>query len=186
MARFIDKNKVDEYLTLLRQGDASALSPLYDLTSRSLYALCYSYMQNQHDSEDALSETYVAVARSIDKYRGDKGYNWLYTIAKNICLNLLSKRKRDVPIDLDDEETVNVLGISEESEVVCYDESGIIKLSQRVLSEKEFQIVILHAVNGMRFKEIANAIGGKEATVRWQYNNAISKVKKEYEGRNTG
>ena len=186
MAHFIDKNKVDEYLTLLGRGNTSALSLLYDLTSRPLYALCYCYMQNQHDSEDALSETYVAIARSIDKYRGEKGYNWIYTIAKNICLNLLNKAKRNVNTDFDDEETVNVLGLSEEAEPVCHDESGIIKLSQEVLKENEFQIVVLHAVNGMRFKEIAKIVGGKEATVRWQYNNAISKVKKEYEGRGAG
>jgi len=183
MSRIIAKNTVDEYFTLLRQGDSSALSPLYDITSRPLYALCYTYMKNQHDSEDALAEAYMAIARGIDKYRGENGYNWIYTIAKNICLNMLQKKKRESPADFDDEETVNTLGLSEEREPVCYDESGIIALSQRVLSEKEFQIVVLHAVNEMKFKDIAKVVGGKENTVRWQYNNAIAKVRNEYEGR---
>ena len=52
------------------------------------------------------------------------------------------------------------------------------------LNEKEFQVVILHAVNGIRFKEIARLTGGLESSVRWQYNNALKKIKKAYEGRN--
>ena len=93
MAGFVEKNNVDTYLTLLRQGNSSALDSLYEATSRPLYSLCYTYMKNQHDSEDALSETYVQVVRNIEKYRGKDGYNWLYTIAKNICLNILRKKR---------------------------------------------------------------------------------------------
>ena len=90
-----------------------------------------------------------------------------------------------MPVDFDDEETVNVLQLSEENEPKCQDESGIIALSKRVLNENEFRVVVMHAVNEMKFGEIAKILGGKEATVRWQYNNAIGKVKKEYERRNT-
>ncbi|MBQ2988568.1 MAG: sigma-70 family RNA polymerase sigma factor [Clostridia bacterium] len=56
-------------------------------------------------------------------------------------------------------------------------------MSEKILSENEFRIVILHAVNDMKFKDIAKILGGLEATVRWQYNNAIKKVKNAYERR---
>ena len=173
MGQIIEKTQVDECLFLIRQGNSSALSSLYDLTYRQLYALCYSYMKNQHDSEDALSDVYVAVTRSISKYRGQQGFNWLYTIAKNICLNMLRRKKRDVPVDFQDEESVNILGLSEEADPRCQDESGIIEASKNALNENELRIVILHAVNDMKFKDIAKLLGGKEATVRWQYNNPV-------------
>ena len=185
MAHFIEKNNVDTYLTLLRQGNSSALDLLYEATSKPLYALCYTYMKNQHDSEDALSETYIAVVRSIEKYKGKSGYNWLYTIAKNICLNLLRKKQKEMSVDFHDEETVNVLQLSEENEPRCEDESGIIALSKSILNENEFRVVVMHAVNEMKFAEIAKILGGLESTIRWQYNNAIGKVKKEYERRAT-
>lgn len=185
MAHFIEKNNVDTYLTLLRQGNSSALDLLYEATSKPLYALCYTYMKNQHDSEDALSETYIAVVRSIEKYKGKSGYNWLYTIAKNICLNLLRKKQKEMSVDFHDEETVNVLQLSEENEPRCEDESGIIALSKSILNENEFRVVVMHAVNEMKFAEIAKILGGLESTIRWQYNNAIGKVKKEYERRTT-
>lgn len=176
-----EKNQVDEYLTRIRQGDRSALSLLYRATTKPLYALCYTYTHNHHDSEDALSETYLSVIKSIEKFKGTNGFNWLYTIAKNICLNMMRRNARIVSVDYDDEETVNTLGLGEQEMPRMQDESGIIALSERVLSEKEFRIVVLHAVNGVKFKDIAKIVGGFETTVRWQYNNAIKKVKKAYE-----
>ena len=185
MAIIIEKEtyKVDEYLTQIRQGDSSALDPLCEETAKPLYSLCYTYTHNHHDSEDALSETYLTVVRNIDKYRGENGFNWLYTIAKNICLNMLRKNARIVSVDYDDEETVNTLGLGEENAPQIYDESGIIALSEKILNENEFRIVILHAVNDVKFKDIAKIVGGLESTVRWQYNNAIKKVKNAYERR---
>lgn len=176
-----EKNKVDEYLARIRQGDSSALDPLYEKTAKALFSLCYTYMHNHHDSEEALSETYLTLVRNIEKYRGENGFNWLYTIAKNICLNMIRKNKHLVIVDYSDEESVNTLGLGEAKPPQIYDESGIIALSEKTLNEKEFRIVILHAVNDVKFKDIARIIGGFESTVRWQYNNAIKKVKKAYE-----
>lgn len=182
MARFIEKHKVDEYLTKIRQGESSALEALYDITSKKLYAMCYTYLHSHHDSEDALSDTYVAIVKSIDMYNGKNGFSWMYTIAKHICLNMLRRGSRSVSVDFDDEETVNTLHLSTQGDPKCFDESGIIALARRVLNQNELQIVILHAINELKFKEIAKIIDSKESTVRWQYNNAIKKVRESYEG----
>lgn len=175
------RHKVDEYLIKFKRGDSSVLEPLYEETAKPLYSLCYTYTHNHYDSEDALSETYLTVVRHIEKYRGESGFNWLYTIAKNVCLNMRRKNDRIVSVDFDDEEAVNALGLDSVSAPHIYDESGIIALSEKILSENEFRIVILHAVNDMKFKDIAKILGGLESTVRWQYNNAIRKVKNAYE-----
>ncbi len=180
-----ERYKVDQYLELMRLGDNSAMEMLYDATAKPLYTLCYTYMRNHHDSEDALSETYLTVVRNIEKYRGKNGFNWLYTIAKNICLNMIRKNGRTVSVDYNDEEALGVLGLAGDDTIHLSDESGIIELSEKVLNENEFRIVILHAVNGMKFKDIARIVVGLESTVRWQYNNAIKKVKNAYERRQT-
>ena len=184
MSQFIEEKRVDEYLESLRQGDSSALDQLYEITSKQIYHICYTYLHDPHDSADALSDTYLSIVKSIDKFRGESGYNWIYTISKNICLNMLREKKKTVSVDFNDEETVNVLQLEHEDAPKVFDESGIVAIAKGVLSEKEFRVVILHAVNGMKFKEIAKLTGGLESSVRWTYNNAIKKVKNAYEGRN--
>ena len=183
MTSYCEVTKTDQYLEQIRQGDHSALDLLYQATSKQLYALCYAYTRNHHDSEDALSETYLSVVRHIEKYRGRSGLNWLYTVAKNTCLSMLRKRSHTVLIDFKDEECVNTLGIFSEEQPHIDDESGIIALSQSILNDREFQILILHAVNELKFKDVARLLGGLESTVRWQYNNALKKVKQAYERR---
>ena len=184
MSQFIEEKRVDEYLEVLRQGDSSALDCLYELTSKQIYTVCFTYLHDPHDSADALSETYLAIVKNISKYRGESGYNWLYTIAKNICLNMLREKKKTVSVDFNDEETVNVLHLEGEEAPRVFDESGIVAIAKRVLNENEFRVVVLHAINDMKFKDIAKITGGLESSVRWQYNNALKKIKKAYEGRN--
>ena len=184
MAQFIDEKRVDEYLTRLRQGESSALDELYGITSKPLYSVCYSYLHDPHDSADALSETYLSIVKNADKFRGSGGSNWLYTIAKNICLNMLRDKKRTVSVDFYDEETQNTLHLDSEAPPEVSEESEIVTVAKKVLNEKEFRVVILHAVNGLKFKEIARLVGGLETSVRWQYNNALKKIKTAYERRN--
>ena len=184
MSTFIEEKKVDEYLNGLRQGDSSALDCLYEISSKPLYHVCYTYLHDPHDSADALSGTYLAIVKNIEKYRGEKGYNWIFTIAKNICLNMLRDKKKTVSVDFNDEETVNVFHLDSEEAPRVFDESGIVAIAKRVLNEKEFRVVVLHAINDMKFKDIAKITGGLESSVRWQYNNALKKIKNAYEGRN--
>ena len=184
MSTFIEEKRVDEYLVSLRQGDSSALDCLYEITSKQLYTICFTYLHDPHDSADALSDTYLAIVKNISKFRGENGYNWLYTIAKNICLNMLREKKKTLSVDFNDEETVNVLNLEHEDAPKMNDESGIIAIAKRVLNEKEFRVVVLHAINGMKFKDIAKLTGGIESSVRWQYNNSIKKIKNAYERRN--
>ena len=168
------KEKIDYYLIDLQKDDNEALNYLYDLTHRQLYVLCYSYFKNREDSEDALFESYLRIKKEILKFNGSNGFNWMYTITKNVCLNLLKKQKQ---YELLDEE------LSDSStQATTIDKSSIIlEIAEELLKDHGFRILILHTVDGYKFKDIAKIIGSLEATVRWQYNNALKKIKKEYE-----
>ncbi len=177
-------SQINAYLRRMQEGDIAALAPLYDCTSKPLYALCYSYFRNCHDAEDAVSETFLRIQLSIHSFKGDNGYAWMSTVARNICINMLKKQNRSVSVDMDDEMTVRSLGIDQsEPPPVFEEEAEIVTVAKSVLNEHELQVLILHAVNEERFKHIAELLGKNEATVRWQYHNAIKKVKKAYERR---
>jgi RNA polymerase sigma-70 factor (ECF subfamily) len=175
------RDQINQYLIRLGQGDLSALGSVYELTSSSLYALCFSYLRNKFDSEEALTETYIAAKRHIEKFDGKNGYNWLYTIAKNICLNMIKKRKNEQLTDFQDEAAAKCEKFSYEMPQVG--DSEIVTIAKSVLNDRELRILLLHAVGGCRFKEIAAMEGGLETTVRWQYNNALKKIRSAYEGR---
>ena len=164
---------LDKHLKKLRQGDHSALTEIYNLTKDTVFSICYSYMRDYQTAQDMMQDTYVNVMRYILYYKdGTSGKAWINVIAKNLCLNELKKRKREVPTDFSTRED---LGGSYDTHMP--DESGIIKLAKKVLNDNELKIVLMHTIGGLKFWEIANILQHPQGTVRWQYNNALKKIK---------
>ena len=172
--------EIDRYLSEIKNGNLSAMSDLYDVTNKALYILCFSYFKNQDDAQSALSDSFYTVILHINKFTGSRGFNWMYTITKNTCINLLKKVKREIPVDLQDRSTLAYLDSFEQNTIETSDESGILQLAREKLNPHELQVVLMHAVEGYRFGVIAKMTGKIEATIRWQYNNAIKKLRKAY------
>lgn len=163
----------DKYLKKLRQGDNSALTDIYNITKNTVFSICYSYMRDYQTAQDMMQDTYVNIMRYILYYKdGTSGKAWINVIAKNLCLNELKKRKREVLTDFNERED---LGGQYDEHIP--DESGIFKLAKKVLNDNELKIVLMHTIGGLKFREIAKVLEHPQGTVRWQYNNALKKLK---------
>lgn len=84
----------DELLAGLKTGSEGHFNELYNRYFQRIYTFSYVRVRNHADAEEIAQETFMAVFRSVDAYRGQSALlSWVYGIAKNTANNHLRRSK---------------------------------------------------------------------------------------------
>jgi RNA polymerase sigma-70 factor (ECF subfamily) len=85
-----------QLLTGLRAGSELHFRELYNRYFQRIYSFVYTRMRNHADAEEVVQETFTAVFRSFESYRGTSSLlSWIYGIAKNTLNNNLRRAKSE-------------------------------------------------------------------------------------------
>jgi RNA polymerase sigma-70 factor (ECF subfamily) len=85
-----------------RRPPAGALEERFEAHRSELTAYCYRMLASPFEAEDAVQDTFIRAWRSYDRFEGRAALrSWLYRIATNVCLDMLSGRERRArPMDI--------------------------------------------------------------------------------------
>lgn len=157
-------------------GEKSAFCTLYEQCSASVYAFALSILRNREDAEDAMQETFLKIRGAAHLYEAQgKPMAWIMTITRNICLMACRRRSHfaDCP-----ETDIPDLGLEQISDA---DDRLVLEKALKMLPEDVCRIIMLHAVSGMKHREIAAVMQMPLSTVLSKYNRGIRALRRELE-----
>ena len=170
----MDPHDLEELLLQIALGSQQAFEELYRATDSAIYGYALSLMRNHHEAQDVMMDTYLKIRCAAHLYMPmGKPMAWILTITKNIARTKLRSAGRQIPLD-DLEETTPSFDRDSEEAVA-------LEQAMKVLGDQERQILILHAVTGLKHREIAEMLGMPLATVLSKYARSLKKLKKALE-----
>ncbi len=89
-SEYTDEDLLKRYVN---SSDQEILGQLYTRYIPLVYGLCLKYLQQQEDAEDAVMQIYEELSLKIHNYEITKFRTWLYSVAKNHCLQILRKNQ---------------------------------------------------------------------------------------------
>lgn len=160
-------------LALVGQGDSGAFEALYRQTERAVYALALSILRNPDDAQDVAQETYLKVRAAAHLYVPQgKPLAWLFTITKNLCRDFLRTQGRTEQEREEPDYDARLSYVSDPTDRL------VLEGALKALGEEERQVILLHAVSGLKHREIARDLGQPLSTVLSRYNRAIKKLQR--------
>ncbi|RKI68759.1 RNA polymerase sigma factor [bacterium 1xD42-67] len=165
--------ELERLLLQVGQGDREAFARLYSLARGAVYALALSLLQDAHEAQDTAQDTFVKVWESASSYRPQGSpMAWILTIARNLARSRLRRGGRQV--GLDDEEWN---AIPADLPAVSPEDRQVLQEALARLGEEERRIVLLHAVTGLKHREIAQLLELPLSTVLSKYHRGLKKLR---------
>lgn len=173
-----ERHQLQQLLHRVAGGEREALAELYQHTRTAVYGLALSYLKNAHDAQDLTQDVYVQVWNCAEQYRpAGSPMGWLLTVCRNLCLMRLRREKKNAALSEEEWDAIPAQECGLDA-----DERILLQYALAALSDEERRIVLLHAVTGMKHREIAALLELTLPTVLSKYHRALKKMRVILEG----
>lgn len=163
---------LESYIEDIVAGDRTAVSALYENTKTAVYGFAMSILKNTNDAEDVLQDTYVKIWSAAESYKPQgKPMAWVLTITRNLAMSML--RERSKTTDIPEESWMT---FEAKSSNTSTEDKLVLNAAMQTLTGEERQIIVLHAISGLKHVEIARLLSLPLSTVLSKYSRARKKL----------
>jgi RNA polymerase sigma-70 factor (ECF subfamily) len=160
--------------------DEQAFALLIEPHRRALHLHCYRMLGSLHDADDALQETMLRAWKGSDRYQARAQLSaWLHTIATNVCLTAIARRRARPVVDSDDLEHLQPYPDRLLDDLVARETVELAFITAiQLLPPKQRAVLILRDVLGWSAKEVAEALDDSTGAVT----SALQRARRSLEG----
>jgi len=168
----VRNNLLEEYIDGMKEQNRKALVDFYEITKDAIYGFILSIIKNKEEALDIFQDAYIKLYENASKYQKEgKPLAWIMTIVKNLCYENLRKQKNNVDL-----EVLNNVGVVDKHNKKVEDKM-VLDLAFQMITLEERNIIMLHVIGGMKYREIAKLLNLPLSTVLSKYHRAIKRMK---------
>lgn len=157
-------NDLDDAVYRAQAGDGRAFDALYEANVGRVYALCLRMSGDRRSAEELTQDVFVRAWRRIVTFRGASAFStWLHRVAVNVVLDERKRRSRR-PAELTSEgndELAAASGVPTDPAIRLDLERAL-----ATLPERSRMALVLYAVEGYRYEEVAELMDISVGTVK--------------------
>lgn len=146
----------------VQKGDRQAFELILGKYERPIFSFIYHFFQNNALCEDLTQETFLRAYRFIGSFRPkDKLSTWLFSIARNLCIDELRRMKKASTVAIDDVDPEALVAADDSggenplSASIMLQEASLLQKAMSRLPEKYRTAIILFYFNELSYDEIA-------------------------------
>lgn len=185
-----DPRTDEELLAAYKAGDVAAFRVLVERHHAPVYRFCLRALRSPEAAADAAQEVFLRVVKNAPTWEHKaKVTTWLYTIARNHCIDEARKGRfrrtesLDETVSKDGEGDTRLDRVAAETPQQDRVAHGV-RLRRAIddglatLPDEQRTVFLLREVSGLAFKDIADAVGTNENTVKSRMRYALAALRK--------
>lgn len=183
----------EKLMTLLCEGDKEALVQLVERYQNDVFRFCLHYLGDMESAREIAQETFLRIYTARERFDSTRVFRpWMLCIARNMCLNVL-KRKKLVPMESLEQMEIGENGTLRTSvsaatehpiEGILSDERKRMLLSiVNTLPPDSREVVMMRYFEQMSSREIAEVLETTEGAVRTRLHRALNHLREKCEKR---
>ena len=157
-------------MLLVREGDRNAFEALVEKYKQPVMNLVYRTLPDATEAEDLAQHVFLQVYKSAHRYEVSAKFStWIFTIARNLCLNEIRRRSRHPADSLDEPSSENEDQPMRQIEdartfsppdALLQDElERMVELALAQLPEKQRTALLLCRQQELSYEEMADVLG---------------------------
>lgn len=168
-----------------KRGNKEAFGLLYDHYLPKIYRFIFLKVTNKKETEDLVHEVFLSAWQNVHNYRheGFPFSSWLYQIAKNAVIDFYRTDKKNIQIEMVDEELLGFKNQDPENLDTALELEKVRKIISSLKPDYQ-DVLIMKFIEDLSHEEIASAMDKSEGAVRLIQHRAIKELKSIYENDN--
>lgn len=178
-----DDGMMDAELVLRFQGgEESAFDTLVRSHMKDAYAFCLRLTHDPEAAEELSQQGFVSAYRALRRFRGESSFrSWLYRIFINQYRDRLRRgRRSDARLEVvRDEARRRPAEEPAGSELRADELADVVRRKVETLPDRQREVLVLHAYQGMEYTDIASALGCSYDDVKMNLSLARKRLRQE-------